>query len=143
MKKNYAFANGWGMYEGKLVYLPLWDPSPISQTGLDLLAMIVIKQNLQLIKNVAIISSFEKILKQRTSSLISKINSASFNPIDDDWCPTKPKTFPPKRRFWVQSNADLNKIFGTNDLTLFAKNNLLQLGTILNDSEILIEANRL
>lgn len=139
METNFILANGWGIIDGKWVYIPLWDPIPVSQTGKDLLTLIVIRQNIGYIKNNHALAAFWSIAKQRQAAVAKAFGSSSYDSTVDDYCGTKPKKWPPKGTINVRIKHELflSKEIASDFNRLHAKANLLQLGKLLKNKDIL------
>lgn len=137
--ENFILPSGWGVVDGKWVYVPLWDPSPTSKLGKDLLSMIVIKANLPFIHSDKAIKAFRDILTQKAKAVATGFASTSFDPLDNGWCGTPPLIWPPRKGPFTITfdayKADFKEI-QTAQISLQVKANLLQLGKQLKDRSI-------
>lgn len=147
MKLNFKelnfLLNGWGIVTDEngnehFVFVPLWDPAPMSAVGKAILATLVIKNNLASVTNKEAKAILKTVLKEQAKIVAGGFAQAM--DIDGEWCGTKvphriPGTGPIPHG--IINNPLYSRAFG-HDLTskLDAKAAVSILGKVLNNEQL-------
>ncbi|MBK8280009.1 MAG: hypothetical protein IPK94_07780 [Saprospiraceae bacterium] len=135
MDYSYIAFNGWGIVNGRWVYISIWDPSSTNTLSNELLIIIVINHHLRFIKNPLAIEALKKISNENAQKVASGLST--FDTESDSIC--SPITWPPKKPIfpaWTDNPALPPSIELTEYERVYAKNMIMQLGIQLKDTSI-------
>lgn len=136
--------NGWGTVTGDdgrkhWVYVPLWDPAPMTAVGKAILATLVIKTYMDSVPNAKVKTMLKDIVKEQARVVAGGFESAM--DADGDWCGTKvPHRWPgggPGPHGPIYQNFVFDEAFGEKlSAGLDAKAALTVLGKMLKNDAI-------